>query len=321
MNRKSLLLGCAMLALAGCKVETAQQPQGAETEKPRIADAKISESADLAALEKRSGGRLGVVILDTGTGKTTGYRADERFALASTFKMSLAALILKMAEEGKVKLDQKIPYTKADLMPNSPGTTENLAKGSMTVEELARTTQVTSDNAAANLLLAHIGGPQLLTAFWRSLGDDASRIDEVEGKLNSSGKDKPEDTTTPAAMAHSMAKILTGDALSPASRAKLVTWMEATETGKTRIRAGLPKDWRAGNKTGTLFDPKTGNQYNDIAIVWPKNGKPPLIVTAYYEAGGTEGKMSDKDQAVLAEVGRIAVEWAPNLNENRSPEQ
>lgn len=307
MKYRALLLGSAVLALTACKAETAPK-QTAVQEEPKAEAEEVNEGADLAELEKTSGGRLGVYILDTGTGKATGYRADERFALASTFKLSLAAMILKMAEEGKVKLDQKIPYSKADLLPNSPVTEANVDKGSLTVEELARGTQVTSDNAAANLLLAHIGGPQKVTAFWRSLGDETSRLDEIEGELNSATRDKAEDTTSPGAMARSVAKILTGDTLSAASREKLRGWMEATETGKNRIRAGLPKGWRVGNKTGTMSDKQIGNQLNDVAIIW-REGKAPLIVAVYYEPGSFGDGSKAKDEAVLAEVGRIAASW------------
>lgn len=306
MTSRIVLAGSALLALAGCKAETAPQQPDKQAAAKSIAP-EFVESRALADLEKKSGGRLGVFILDTGTGKATGHRTAERFALASTFKMSLAALVLKMAEEGKIRLDQKISYTKADLMQVSPVTEANVGKGSLTVEELARAIQVTSDNAAANLLLKAVGGPQKLTEFWRSLGDETSRLDHIEGR--NQPQDKLEDTTTPEAMARTMVKILTGDVLSPANREKLIGWMEATETGKRRLRAGLPKGWRVGDKTGTLNDRLIGNQYNDIAIVWPEGAKAPLIIAAYYVPGSFGKGSEDKDQAVLAEVGRIAGEW------------
>lgn len=307
MKNGILLIGTALLVLSGCKAEpAAQDPKKADA--GNVVSPKDIENKDISDLEKRSGGQLGVYMLDTGTGKATGYRADKRFGLASTFKLSLAALILKMGAEGTIKLDQKIIYTKADLMPNSPVTEANVGKGSMTVEELARATQVTSDNAAANLLLKAIGGPQKLTEFWRSLGDETSRLDHAEG--GSQPQDKLEDTTTAKAMAQTAAKILTGDVLSGADREKLIGWMIATETGKKRLRAGLPQGWRAGNKTGTLNDRLIGNQYNDVAITWPEGAKAPVIIAAYYVPGSFGKGSEDKDQAVLAEIGRIAGNWA-----------
>lgn len=297
IDRRTLLAGSAALLVAGCK--------GAEAPKVETKPApKFAQSAELAALEKESGGRLGAFILDTGTGNAIGHRVDERFAHCSTFKLSLGAAVLQLADQGKLKLDEVIPFTKADLVNHSPVVEENLAKGGLTVEALARGTQVTSDNAAANLVMKHIGGPEKLTAFWRSLGDDVSRVDDYEPAMNMTVPGDPRNTTSARAMAQSIAKFLTGDVLSETSRKKLVAWMVNTETGKRRIRAGLPPEWRAGDKTGT-YDEKV----NDLAIVWvPK--KQPLIVTAYFEGTSKSEKNRDIDEAVLAEVGRIAAAWA-----------
>lgn len=297
-DRRTLLVGGSALVLAGCKA--AKSPPAAP---------KFTANADLAALEKKAGGRLGVYILDTGSGRATGHRVDERFGHCSTFKLSLGAAALQMADHGKLKLGDSISYTKADLLGNSPVTTENLSKGAMTVEALARAAQVTSDNAAANLLMKHIGGPETLNAFWRSLGDTISRVDRFEPEMNYVGAGEVRDTSSPRAMAYSMAKFLTGDILSKESKAKLIAWMVNTETGKKRIRAGLPADWRAGDKTGTFDATGFANKCNDIAIIWPP-GKAPLIVTAYYEADGFYEETRDQDQALLAEVGRIAAAWA-----------
>lgn len=261
----------------------------------------------LVELENKSGGRLGVCILDTATGRHLGHRVDERFAMCSTFKMPLAAAILRQADQGKLSLDTFVPYTEADMVFNAPVTQANLAKGGMTIAALAEAAQKQSDNPAANLLLKQLGGPQGLTQFFRDLGDDTTRIDRFEPGMNSVKPGDERDTTTPAAMAATAQKILTGDVLKPASRDLLIQWMIDTKTGEKRIRAGLPKDWRAGDKTGTGYDEVSG-KCNDIAIAWPP-GNPPLIITAYYNTTGPADDIRDEDQAVLAEVGRIATAW------------
>jgi beta-lactamase class A len=303
-QRRDILLGGSTLLLTGC----------AASSSVRAPD--ISEEP-LSALEANSGGRLGVYILDTASGKSTGHRVDDRFAHCSSFKLSLAAAVLHMAERGTVKLDTFLPYSKVDLLGVSPVTTENLAKGGMTVEALAKATQITSDNAAANLLLKHIGGPSAMTAFWRSLGDTVSRVDNYEPELNRVGPGEIHDTTSPKAMAHSLSKILTGNVLSPASRDTLIGWMIDTETGLKRIRAGLPASWRAGDKTGTGMHKDYNNYYIDLVIFWPPS-RPPVIVTAYYQADGYYDDMRDTDLAILAQVGRIAaaqaVEWHGGLD-------
>ena len=254
--------------------------------------------AAFAALEARAGGRLGVAVLDTATGARAGWRADERFAMCSTFKLLLAALILKQVDEGAERLDRAIAVTAADLTPHAP-VTEKRVGGTMTVGELCQATITTSDNPAANLLLGACGGPPAVTAFVRTLGDEITRLDRVEPAMNNQAVAEGDlrDTTSPAAMAATMAAILLDGALTPASRETLTGWLKATETGPDRLRAGLPAGWVIGHKTGTGEDGPT----NDIAIVWPP-GRAPLMVAAYYDR---KGRTMKENATVLAEVGRI----------------
>lgn len=255
------------------------------------------------------GGRLGVAILDTAFGGVIGHRLDERFAMCSTFKMPLAAAILHKADKGELKLDEIIPYTKKDMVFHAPVTGSNLVKGGMTIRDLAEAAQKTSDNVAANLLVRRLGGPAEVTKIWRGWGDGVTRIDRYEPEMNGVKPGQECDSTTPYAMAALMEKILAGDALKPESRNVLVRWMVDTATGAKRIRAGLPKDWKAGDKTGTGAGHKDiGNKTNDIAIIWPP-GRPPVIVTAFLESAYHGDDIRDEDQRVLADVGRITSGW------------
>lgn len=273
--------------------------------KPRI---DLDQRA-LAALEGKSGGRLGVYAIDTASGRKLMHRADERFAMCSTFKLPLAAAILQRADQGKLKLDTVVSYGKDDMVPYAPVTEKNLAKGGMTIRDLVEAAQKTSDNVAANLLLKQIGGPQGFTQFFRDMGDEVTRLDRYEPDMNGGGVAGDErDTTTPAAMAETVRKVLTTNALSEGARATLVQWMADTKTGLKRLRSGLPQDWNSGDKTGTAMDGKLG-KYNDVAAAWPKD-RAPVIVAAYFNVPQTSDAIEDQYQAVLAEVGRIAAAWA-----------
>jgi beta-lactamase class A len=244
---------------------------------PSLAYAK---DGDFSMLEK-SGARIGVAALDTGSGKHIGWRADERFVMCSTFKLSLAAAILAKADKGAVRLDRLVPYGADMPIGVSPVTRKNLAHG-MTIGELCEAAVVYSDNGAANILLAVLGGPSALTAFWRSVGDKRTRLDDIELKLNI--PDGERNTTTPNAMLGNLKTLLLGDALSPASRNKLLAWMHTSTTGVHRLRAGLPPAWGWGDKTGT-----SAEQYglvNDIGIATPP-GRSPILMVAY-SAHGSE---------------------------------
>ncbi|WP_037488004.1 class A beta-lactamase [Sphingomonas phyllosphaerae] len=255
----------------------------------------------LAALERRAGGRLGVSIVDTGRGTTIGWRAHERFTQASSFKLSLAALILAEADRGRLVLTERLGWSAGDILPHSPVTTASAAM-TLPIRELARAAVVTSDNTAANVLLRKIGGPARLTAFWRAGGDRVSRLDRYEPALNVTPPGTTLDTTTPAAMAATVARLVRGPVLRPASRALLTEWMVAANTGRHRLRAGFPADWYAGDKTGTGGGERRPI-FVDLAFACPR-GRAPLIVAAYFEP--VRSASSESAEAVLAKVGRIA---------------
>lgn len=265
-------------------------------------------AAALAALEARAGGRLGVCLLDTGSGRLVGHRLDERFAMCSTFKLPLAALVLRAAEAGRLRLDDAVAITKADLVAYAPVVEPKVGQ-TLTLAALAEAAQTTSDNAAANLLLARLGGPAGFTAALRGLGDSVTRLDRTEPQLNVVKPGEEHDTTSPRAMAATMARLLTGDVLSAASRERLIGWMVATTTGGKRLRAGLPSSWRAGDKTGTAQAAAMTDKVNDLAITWPP-GKAPVVITAYFDSSRRTNATQPADEAALAEVGRIAAAWA-----------
>jgi beta-lactamase class A len=217
--------------------------------------------------------------------------------MCSTFKWLAAAFVLARVDRGEERRDRRVIFSKADLVPYSPVTGERTGPPGMTLEELCHAAVTVSDNTAANLLLASFGGPSGLTEYARSLGDEVTRLDRTEVELNEATPGDPRDTTTPAAMTRNVRRLVLGDALSAASRAKLTDWLVGNTTGDSRLRAGFPKGWRIGDKTGS------GNHgvTNDVAIAWPPE-RQPIIVSAYYAESPANG---DARNAVLAEVARI----------------
>jgi beta-lactamase class A len=253
----------------------------------------------LADLERAHGGRLGACALDVATGRRIEHRADERFAMCSTCKLLAAAFVLMRADRGEDTLDRRIPYLKDRLVAYSPITQKHVGDGGMTLGELCEAAVTLSDNTAGNLLLDSLGGPAEFTRFARLLGDDLTRLDRLETDLNEAKPGDPRDTTTPAAMADDVAKLVLRDALSQESRDRLSAWMVANTTGDKRLRAGVPKGWRVGDKTGS-----GGNgQTNDVAVVWPPD-RGPIVIAAYYAASA---EPDEARNAVLAEVARLAV--------------
>jgi len=247
-------------------------------------------------IEVSVAGRLGVAVLDTGTGELVGHRLDERFAMCSTFKFIAVAMVLARVDAGQERLDRRIVVTRAALLDWSPATSKRVGGAGMTVEELCAAAITISDNAAANLLLAGSGGPAAVTAFARSIGDEVTRLDRTEPTLNEGTPGDPRDTSTPRAMAQTLRRVLLGDALSDASRGLLLKWMTAVETGVNRLPAGLPSGWRIAHKTGTG---RLGTT-NDIGVVWPPQGAPRVVVGYLTECKAPD----DAREAALASVAR-----------------
>lgn len=297
LTRRTALLSAA--ALAACKPNASNPSAVTSSATPPADDERF------AAIEQAlGGGTLGVAALNTADGVWLRHRADERFAMCSTFKWVLAAFVLKKIEEGALRLDTRVRYTAADLLGNSPVTEENVGRGWMTVEGMCAATVSQSDNAAANLLFAQVGGPAALDDFVHQHGDTVTSFDRTEPELNFVAAGDERDTTTPAAMTSTLQRLLlTDSALNEASRQRLLGWLDQTTTGRNRLRAGVPEGWRLGHKTGTSAQ----GAANDVGILTPPSGVP-ILLSCFVLAPGVDDATRD---AAHAEVARIvAATWS-----------
>jgi beta-lactamase class A len=208
--------------------------------------------------------------------------------------------VLARVDRGEEKLDRRVRYTQADVLSYAPVAKLHVKDG-MIMADICDAAIGVSDNTAGNLMLASFGGPDGLTEWLRSIGDNVTRLDRTEPTLNEAKPGDPRDTTTPNAMAETLRKLLVGDALKPRSRQQLADWLIASKVGNARLRAGLPPAWRVGDKTGT----NDVGCANDVAIAWPLNHAPLIIASYLDHAGGTP----QQRDAVHADVARIAAAW------------
>ena len=238
----------------------------------------ISIQKDLAKLESSSGGRIGLFAINTANNTIIQYRANERFPLCSTSKVMAVVAMLKQSMKNSHLLQQKIVYTQkeVDASGYAPETSKHMTEG-MTIGALCAAAITQSDNLAMNLLLQQLGGPEAVTQFARSIGDTTYRLDRIEPELNTAIPGDLRDTTTPAAMGYSLQRLLLGDVFHFSQRQQLIFWLKNNKTGDARIRAGVPKGWLVGDKTGTGSYGTT----NDIAIIWPPK-QAPIIVVIYF---------------------------------------
>ncbi|MGI9377362.1 MAG: class A beta-lactamase [Tsuneonella suprasediminis] len=274
MKRRMFITGALALGLSG-----------------RRAAAWDTAPASLSDIERTLDARIGVFARNCSTGKCFQHRAEERFAMCSTFKASLAALCLRQAERGLMDLDQRLKFGPSDVLPTSFVTGKYSGSKGLPIRTLCEAAVEHSDNTAANLLLARVGGPSAVTRFFREIGDETTRLDRIEMALNANEPGDPRDTTTPQAMAESLARLtLSASVLERGSRDQLIGWMRNEQNAKDRIRAAVPRDWIVANKPGTT----PNGAANDIATLWAPDGTP-FVVTVYIDT-----RMNDVQPAIQA---------------------
>ncbi|WP_156255965.1 class A beta-lactamase [Sandarakinorhabdus oryzae] len=250
-------------------------------------------------IERSAGGPIGIALLDTSSGARFSHRAQQRFPLCSTFKLLLAARLLHGADRKLWSMTDRLPIRREDMLFNAPFTEKRIG-GTASLLELAEAMTVLSDNPAANLGLAHVGGPAALTRWLGAIGDSVTRLDRNEPEMNNETPGDPRDTTTPAAMLATCRTLVTGRILSPAARAQLFAWMQASKTADTMIRAALPQGWQEANKTGA----GSWHARNIVSVITPP-GRKPIWVAAYLFAARSE--LAERNRQFVP-LGRAIVE-------------
>ena len=302
MNRVVVVVAAGVAVTAGCGAAPREAPTAVPTASsapaPTTTPSPTATQLPLALeeLEARYDARLGVHAVDTGTGAVVAWRADERFAYASTIKALAAGALLDLV--GVDGLAREVPVRAEDVVTYSP-VTETRVGGTMTLAEVAEAAVTRSDNTAGNLLFEALGGPAALDEALAALGDDVTVVARTEPDLNEATPGDERDTTTPQVLAADLREYVLGTTLTDDERAVLTAWLTGTQTGDTLVRALLPADWVVGDKSGTGgFGTR-----NDVAVVWPTEGAP-IVVAVMSDRAERD---AEPDDAVVAEAAAAAV--------------
>lgn len=294
MSRRMVVAGAG--CWAACAATGQEATHDSRDWQPRTHDDGLIPNFSFEGISLEVNGELGVAVLDTETGRQSGWNENELFPLNSTFKLLLAGAILRRVERGQDRLDREIPVQAADIVSWSP-VVQNAIGGRMSVQRLCHAAMTQSDNAAANLLLRSLGGPDGLTQALREMGDPVTRIDRFETEMNDVPYGDPRDSSTPLQMVKTMERLLLGDVLSWRGKEQLFAWMVANTTGGARLRAGVPSDWTVGDRTGTGPRGETAT----IAAIYPPNRKP-LLMSVYIRASSRDRAAQESTHAELARI-------------------
>jgi len=260
---------------------------GTEDRAPRTYSSDFGKQ--LASVANASQGRIGVAAMDLSSGRMVDVLGSQRFPMASTSKIAIAATFLEGVDKGKWTLSSEFPLMVP--VPSAPfsSTVAPVRPGTyMSARQLIELMITRSNNYATDALLKVVGGPSAVNAWVRRTGIDDWHIDrDIATLVRDDGAIDPakvvdkRDSATPIAVVELLAGIYNGKWMSKQGRDVLLGAMSRTVTGKRRIRAGLPADVTVSHKTGSL-----NNTSSDIGIIETPDGRA-YAVAIYVTGQGT----------------------------------
>lgn len=285
------------------------------------ADRALAElQARVVAVAKEGAAHVGLAAIDMTNGQMISVNGSEPFPMASTVKVAIAAVFLREVQEGRLRLDAFYGMPAAERrVAGRIGDMRRLP--TLTGAELLDLMLTRSDNSAADVLLAAIGGTRAVERWLAAAGVTGQRVDRSIAELLSDREARERvrvgrgrhrrwitvatpraavpgdrrDSSTPEAMAALLSKLRDGQLLDAQRTAYLFDVMARCRTGPRRIRGMLPAGTPVAHKTGTL-DGVT----NDVGVVRLPNGHD--LAIAVFEQGRGGVAAQDRNIAALARL-------------------
>jgi beta-lactamase class A len=262
-------------------------------------DAELAER--LRALCDRAGGDVGVAVTHVETGRSAEVQGSKRLPLFSVFKLPLAVAVLKDVEEGRLRLDQKVRVTPAEVVAGWKGNTDLWQKPvEKTVAELMELSLVRSDNTSSDKLLQLIGGPEAVNRRMRLLGFQNI---EIRSSVREFLSERQHPNTASASdLASLVARLQKGEVLEPPRLKLLLGFMGRATTGLRRLRGDLPAGTPVADKSGTG---DAGSVTNDVGLITLPDGRGHLAMAVLVSGSKLSAEAQEK---LIAELARVAYE-------------
>lgn len=293
--------------------------------------------AEVERLSGSAGGTMGFTAIHLESGVEVSVRGDDRFPMASTYKVPIAVRIFEQVDRGEIRLDSLVTLSPGDLHPGSGTLTALFHQPGVTLPmlTLVELMLIISDNSATDLVLKAAGGPGAVTARMQDLGlgirvdrptvrliadfsgipslpsddVDPETFRQLAAAVNAEDRAAaarnfdadPRDTSSPRDMAALLAAIHRGHLLSPQSTERLLDIMSRTSTGPGRIRGFLPPGARVSHKTGTI-----GGTTNDVGILTLPDGAGHVAVAAFVKESSLD--IPTRERAI-AQVTRAVYDY------------
>ena len=322
---KQLYLFLTVALLLGCirqddGLQTSEQatlatpsptPTATATPYPENIDAALE--TELSKIVEPANGRVGVGAVFVETGQVAYVDRDGHYPMQSVYKLPIAMAVLKMLDEGKVRLDQEISITPDDFVRvgfYSPIRSNNPNGTILPVGDILRRSISESDGTASDVLLDLAGGPPQVMSYLKSIGVSDLIVADSEKSISKDWQTQYLNWATPKASVNLLRAIHDRKAgLSEETTTLLLNLMTETETGGRRLKNGLPEGASIAHKTGTGgTEGGITGATNDIGIITLPDGRH-ILLAVYVSESPASGGVREK---VIADIARAVVErWAP----------
>jgi beta-lactamase class A len=275
---------------------------GTEVRAPRDFQARYTNSPlaqQIAQIADGSRGRIGVAAIDLATGEEVAVLGDQRFPMASTSKIAIAATFLEGVDQGRWSLTSEFPLLLPVPSKRFSSAVAPVRRGEhMSARQLIDLMITRSSNPATDALLAAVGGPAAVNDWARRAGlreftltRDIATLVRDDGEVDPAVQIDTRDSATPREMVRLLAGIYQGQWLSASSRNVIIDAMERCRTGTRRIPAMLPLGAKVAHKTGSL-----SNTSSDIGLITTPDGR--TIAVAIYVTG--QGARASREERIAS---------------------
>ena len=277
---------------------------GTEVRLPQSFEARYETAFEkrIAELADGSRGRIGISAVDLSTGYHLDILGDQRFPMASTSKIAIAATFLEGVEKGRWSLTSEFPLLVPQRSAKFSSAVAPVSTGKhLPAIQLIELMITRSSNPATDALLRVVGGPAAVNNWAArngirefSLDRDIATLVRDDGEFDPATYIDRRDSATPTAMTDLLTALYRGTTLSDSSRSVILGAMSRTVTGKRRIKALIPSEASVSNKTGSL-----NNTSSDIGYIETPDGR--TIALAIYVTG--QGSRAQRE-AKIAQLAR-----------------
>jgi len=218
----------------------------------------------------------GAFLVDLDTGAYVDVNGSASFPAASTIKVPILVAFFQDVDAGKIRLDEMLTMQQEMVAGGSGNLQYKPAGTQYSALEVATKMITISDNTATNMLIAHLGGREVLNQRFRSWGLTTTTIRNQLPDLQGTN------TTSPKELGNLIAIVNQGNLVSMRSRDLILDIMRRTEKDNL-LPSGLGAGARIYHKTGDigtmladagLVDIPTGKRYIAAVMVQRPNNDP-----------------------------------------------